>query len=264
MTEQRVERHALALALFAGLTWSSVAAADEEREPPPAPPPASASSGRMQIDVPPPPPPSPPVGARKHEGFYLRLSGGIAGIIQDRSTDGPTTVSIGQSGTMLQPAGAFELSVGGAPWLGTNLALTALGHYTGNTDVHTSTGPNLQLSGYWMGIVGVSFDHYPKPREGLHFSGTVGPAFYGASVRAGQEDLVDISSVGGGGIGLSAAFGNDWWVGPMTSLGIQARMTYAWMKGTHKVGVEPAGSTVELSEYNNTGIVGVYLTFVYQ
>jgi hypothetical protein len=169
--------------------------------------PAAAPPGAPGNDL--PPLPRPARGTHLHDGFYLRLGVGLglggALISSDSKSVGDYSFGGG--------AGAFDLWIGGTPVSGLAMgaALSGLGlaasqrSVDGNRvagDASASTG----LLGYFV-------DVFPDPERGLHFGGALGLA-------SGQAELKDNGrQFQGGGLGLQAFGGYDFWVTSQWSLG---------------------------------------------
>ena len=181
-----------------------IAQGQESAEPAPS---ASAPQkrGKMSLAVPDLPDPVERT-LRRHEGFYLRTSIGIAALRGSLSGGANASEDATTGG-----AGAnVSVLVGGAPDAGFALGVGA--QYT------------LQLSGDWDSdgagdasselntlIVGPFVDGHPDPQGSWHFGGTVGLAQ--ASIGYGS---LDDSALGVGG---GAWMGHDSWVADEWSMG---------------------------------------------
>jgi hypothetical protein len=168
-----------------------------------------------------------PVGAERHDGFYLRLALGIGGLALDRKTedelfenDPDSQSSIGGVG------GVFELSIGGTPAEGLVIAGTLLTHSVADPTVQFDGGEEVELSDPLVfALLGATVDYYPNAHGGFHFGGTLGPALAVVERPEGTGDI------GGAGIGLSALAGYDWWIGDEWSLGVLGRLSAARVRG---------------------------------
>jgi hypothetical protein len=186
-----------------------------DAEPAPAAAPAEPSShmnltgDSPTIDLSTPPPP-PPVGRtyHQHDGFYVRVSGGLGSLLSasaDVSDD-----SFSSDGLSLD----VDALVGGSPAPGFSVGGGLLA--------------SLQLSGEWeldngIGnasadltsiIIGPFADGYPAPNGGWHFGGLLGLAGVSLQQPGGSQDSSNAIGVGG-------AFwtGYDVWVAPDWSVG---------------------------------------------
>lgn len=190
--------------------------------PPPAPrapavPPSAAGSapaaGALPLPGAPgsdlPPLPRLPLGARLHDGFYLRMGLGLGfgGALVSSDSKGIDDYSFGGA------AAGFDLWLGGTPTPGLVMggALSGLGlgaskrSSAGNRvdgDVAASTG-----------MIAYFVDVFPDPERGLHFGGALGLASSQAEIKnAGRK-------FEGAGFGAQAWGGYDFWVSPQWSLG---------------------------------------------
>jgi hypothetical protein len=203
----------------------------------PAPPEASQSKaplaptplGRPLIDVhvdePPPPEPR---RVRVHDGFYLRSSVGLVTARTYVTSDQLAHPSYTVAGGGL----ALDLMVGGTPStglaLGGALSLQSFGHGGGST------------SG--LGLLGVFVDGFPMPNRGLHVGGMLG---LGAS-RTRRPGGVD--ELRGGGLGMAAWAGGDFWVADEWSMGGLLRLSGALTRDGSN-GAGPAAFDLESSSY---------------
>jgi hypothetical protein len=159
------------------------------------------------------PRPGPPVGReyRQHEGFYVRVGGGLGTLLSaDVDADGLESSS---SGVTLE----LEALVGGSPASGLTLGAGALA--------------SLQLSGDWESndiigsrsadlttiIIGPFADGHPHPRGGFHVGGLLGLASVALEAPGGG----DADALGVGGAGW---LGYDTWVAPEWSIGGSLRL----------------------------------------
>jgi hypothetical protein len=225
-------------------TWfCALSASAQDAEPAP-PPPSYGDEPVEQAppphpDLPPPPelqPSSPyapappdavPVGAERHDGFYLRVGLGIGGLALERSTDKELFERDPDSKSSIRGGGGvFELSIGGTPAEGLVIAGTLLSHSVADPTVKYDGGEEVELSDPLVfALLGGTVDWYPNAHGGFHFGGTLGVA---AAVVERSEGTADI---GGAGLGLSALAGYDWWVGDEWSLGVLGRLSGARVRG---------------------------------
>ncbi|HVJ18312.1 MAG TPA: hypothetical protein VM686_22990, partial [Polyangiaceae bacterium] len=164
-------------------------------------------------------PPPPPVRRtyHNHEGFYLRMAGGLSlgRTVLATDTAASPDYELGGGGF------ALDLLIGGSPAPG-----VAIG---GGLQFAGMTAPEIEIDGRdeevatstGHGLLGVFIDGFPDPHGGFHLGGMLGLA----SVQIEREDELDVERYEGGGVGASAWVGYDWWVGPEWSLGGMLRFT---------------------------------------
>jgi hypothetical protein len=144
-----------------------------------------------------------------HDGFYLRMAAGLGIAGAQVSSDSTSVADYSFSGG----AGAFDLWVGGTPTPGLAMgaALSGLGLSSSkrSVDGHQVSG---DVTGS-TGLLGYFVDVFPDPRRGLHFGGALGFA-------SGDAEVKDTSRhFRGGGFGLQAFGGYEFWISPEWSLG---------------------------------------------
>jgi hypothetical protein len=161
------------------------------------------------------PKPGPPVGRtyRQHEGFYVRVGGGLGTLLSASVDDGDFSTS--SSGV------TFELEglVGGSPASGISIgggvlaSLQLSGEWDAQNGVIGSQSANLTTL-----IIGPFADGYPHPRGGFHLGGLIGlasVAFDGPGGGGGRDAL---------GVGGAGWLGYDAWVAPEWSIGGELRL----------------------------------------
>jgi hypothetical protein len=166
----------------------------------------------------------PPKNRYYHDGFYLRLSTGLAYLHVSTSLAGSPA-----SSTLSGWGGAFDVMVGGTPAPGLVVGGALLSEQVfdpGTTVVGTVNGI-VAHGGGSLGflMIGPMIDAFPVPTGGFHFGGMLGLA--ANSLRSNKDNW-------SGGFGLSLWAGYMWWVSSQWSLGIKGRYTGAWT--TRKVG----------------------------
>jgi hypothetical protein len=185
------------------------AAADEPAE---ASPHINLTGNSPKIDLSTPPPPAPVEREfRRHEGFYLRIGGGLGAIGADFDQGG---LDASSGGTSLE----LEALVGAGPAPGLTiggglLASLQLGGEWEADDVVGETSADLTTF-----IIGPFADGYPHPGGGLHFGGLLGLAsvsFDGPGGGDGSDAL---------GVGGAGWVGYDVWVAPEWSIGAALRL----------------------------------------
>lgn len=182
------------------------------------PPPAGAGEPAALAPIAPPPgtpgsdlPPLPslPRGARLHDGFYLRLAVGLGlgGALVSSDSKSIGDYSFGGG------AGAFDVWIGGTPISGLAMGGVLSGLGLGSTE-RSVDGNRISgdVSGS-TGMLGYFVDVFPDPRRGLHFGGALGFASAQAEVKDSGRQFQ------GGGLGLQAWGGYDFWVTSQWSVG---------------------------------------------
>jgi hypothetical protein len=189
--------------------------------------------------------------ARRHDGFYLRLGAGLGYAVDSIKSDtvafgvAPFVVTGKVEGTATGFAGASELAAGYSladgfvlggglysVWIPSpkadNVTVTAAGFQaTGDVEFDASS----------FHLFGPFVDYYFDPQEGLHFQGGLGYAWLSAgdshyrATALGVSTDTSVPSTGGGGFGLMAGFGDEWWVSDSFSLGVLGRLTMGFMSG---------------------------------
>ncbi len=212
---------ALALVSFVpSVGWAqpaapAVEAAPDEPAPPldPAPPEESpsinltgAASPIIDLST---PEPGPPVAREfhQHEGFYVRVSGGLGSLLSANVDGGAGELSTG--GLTLN----YDLLIGGGPAPGFTIGGGVLGGVQLSGDWETTGGLSSGSGNLSTLIIGPFADGYPEPKGGWHMGGLGGLA------------RVALDTPGPGGdssaLGFGGAFwaGHDVWVGPEWSVG---------------------------------------------
>lgn len=152
--------------------------------------------------APAPPPPT-------HEGFYLRLSPGIAYGATRVQTDRVSQPDYKLSGSGL----SLDLWVGFG--LSSGLVLGPAISYWGENDGDPRIRGGAASAESGSVLLGAFVDAYPNPRRGEHFGGALALASVNAKV-SGREELKDYQGVGAGFLVFG---GYDFWIGKAWSLG---------------------------------------------
>ena len=151
---------------------------------------------------------------RLHDSFYLRmgLGLGVSGALV--SSDSKSIADYSFSGG----GGAADLWVGGTPTpglaMGAALSVLGLDSQSRRVDGNKVSGDVSSTTG----LIGFFVDGFPDPERGFHFGGALGVASGSARVANSNVKKFD-----GGGVGLEAFVGYDFWVSPQWSLGGMAR-----------------------------------------
>lgn len=206
--------------------------------PPPLPPPVPQSSAQPAappplIQVPPPPPPYPPPpyppppypraeivhgcgtpeGVYCHDGFYMRLSLGLA--YTSAWGSGPLgNASISGAGVGL--SASFGGTVARGLVVGGGLRIAdGVGRFTGGPP--DAPGNATVSVGH---ILGVLVDWFPAPTEGWHV---------GSQLGLGLTTVTDSSLRESSAFAFAGSIfgGYDWWIGPQWSLGLLMSLTTA-------------------------------------
>jgi hypothetical protein len=188
--------------------------------------------------------------ARVHDGFYLRLGGGLAYGIDSIKSDEYVVLGVSGKveGTATGLAGASELAVG---WSVADGFAVGGGLYSafifspkanGATFTTNVAGISAQASydvdfdASSFHVLGPFVDYYLNAEEGFHLQGGLGFAWLSAGdahYRTNAPIVTDVAvaSTGGSGFGLMLGAGDEWWVSDGFSLGVLARLTMGFMSG---------------------------------
>jgi hypothetical protein len=160
------------------------------------------------------PKPGPPVGRsyRQHEGFYVRVGGGIGSLLSANIDQGPNEFSSG--GVTLD----FEALVGGSPASGLSIGGGVLGSLQLSGDWESDAITGSQNADLTTLIIGPFADGYPHPRGGFHVGGLLGLATVSFDAPGGGDGT---NALGFGGAGW---LGYDAWVAPEWSIGGALRL----------------------------------------
>jgi hypothetical protein len=227
--------------LAAGAALAQTPPPAEPEPPASAEPPArinlsGSSSPTIDLSTP-PPPPRVLREYHRHEGFYLRASGGLGYLGATLDTG---VFEADSSGMGLN----FELLVGGGPAPGLSVGGGVLG--------------GLQLFGDWESdqvagstsgdlttfVIGPFVDGYPDPNGGLHIGGLIGLATASFEVPGASDGLNGI------GIGGAGWLGYDVWVAPEWSMGGALRLD-ALRASDDDVSISQLGISLMLSVVYN-------------
>lgn len=185
--------------------------------------------------------PPPDVGARVHDGFYLRVSAGFAAY-DERLDSGDLPLGGSLAGRNRGIASVSDVAIGGtvAPgWVigggifsADLLASTLRTSGSGLSGVPAELDPGLRGSSVFAPFV----DWYPNVRGGFHARGALGlatltPRVFGHPATERSEYL----AVGGG---LVLGVGYDWWVADEWSIGVMSQAVARLMIGTDDADVK--------------------------
>ncbi len=182
-------------------------------------------------------PPAAPVtprqdeGARRHDGFYLRLQLGPGYFhdAQSREREGQNAVLVSEVSGF---ATGFEVLAGGTIGngvvIGGTLAITRVANY--DRTVGSDTAETADVIGFTM--LASFVDWYPDPEVGFHVLGVLGLA--GASSKDRDWNP--------GGLAIGAGVGYDWWIADQWSIGVLGKVVVAGL------GEEPEAGDDRLAE----------------
>ncbi|MFO0569911.1 MAG: hypothetical protein U0263_29965 [Polyangiaceae bacterium] len=243
-------RRALACLIAIGLALVPHGARADTQAPPGAAPPAPGPPPAPAPGPPPPPPgpypppgvyvapypttePPPPLpppsfvqpGIHEHDGFYLRMGLGVAGMTTK------TTGTLGQTetgGDLSGGGGAIELLLGGTPAPGFVLGGGLVG-LTFPSPTYEAGGSRNQLDGAELGVsLLAGFGQlYFDPKGGGYVQALVGAAQ--ETYRYDEAGDTKEAELSGWGFGVGGGW--DFWVGEQWSLGPELRFVYAAGRG---------------------------------
>ena len=174
-----------------------------------------------------------------HDGFYLRLAGGLGGASDKlngraRTSEGP---SGSLDGTVSGFAAATEVALGYTFFRGWVLgfaidtltiprASAELADGVSSFDFTTSQSAHYALFA----------DFYPDPLRGFHVQASAGLASYIMSQGNADTPPSIAPPHAAAGFGFMLGVGNQWWVDREWTLGILPRLMLAWTEGTDEFG----------------------------
>jgi hypothetical protein len=200
--------------LIPAVAAAQTPAIEPEPEPAPATAPAEPSThmnltgDSPTIDLSTPPPPE-PVGREYHyhDGFYLRVSGGLGTFLTASADAGD--VSFDSDGLTL----SMEALIGGSPGPGFAIGGGVLADLQLSGDWELEDGVGSDSADLVSVLIGPFADGYPSPNGGWHFGGLLGLASVSFQQPGGDDGSNAI------GVGGAAWAGYDFWVAPEWSLG---------------------------------------------
>ena len=205
------------------------------------PPPGSGNPNGQYPGAPayfPPSYPPPALGAREHNGFYLRLGlgGGRLGVNfgSNRSHDLGGSVE----GGFGEGSVAFELALGGTPAPGLVIGgglyvdFTPGQPETSTLKVNGKSASPLVFDRASIALLGPFADYYFDPKLGWHAQGALGIASMGLG-KGSQADKPATGSKGMGGLGFMIGGGYEWWIAEQWSMGVLLRFTYVAVESDH-------------------------------
>ena len=166
----------------------------------------------------------PPPGSHQHDGFYMRLTGGV-GYLSAKSGDGSTSMSVSGAG----PAMTFAFGGSVTP----HLVLYGEFVATAATDPEATYAGGSQHLPYSVNLFGIGpgLAYYLEPLN-MYFSGTL--AFSQVTASNTSSNSSDSANANQDwtemGIGASFMVGKEWWVSHDWGLGVAGRLHLASMK----------------------------------
>jgi hypothetical protein len=232
--------------LVAGVALAQTPPSEGTAVEPAAPPPADpeprinlTGSASPTIDLStPPPPPRVLREYHRHEGFYLRMGGGLGYLGASLDTD--VSDEFDSSGMGLN----FELLVGGGPAPGLAIGGAVLGSVQLFGDWEADDIPGSTSGDLTTFIIGPFADGYPDPNGGWHLGGMLGLATASFDVPGGDDG---VNGIGFGGAGW---VGYDVWVAPEWSMGGALRLD-ALRATDDDVSISSLGITLAISVVYN-------------
>lgn len=169
--------------------------------------------------------------ARVHDGFYLRLGGGVGFISDAFETEEDSAVEI--SGTIQGTTFPGEIAIGGTVAPGLVLGGGLYWHYAPSPSAEEvevqaqglESELEIEFEPSQFTLIGPMVDYYFDPRRGLHLQGSVGLALFalGEGEVAGLAGF-ESEEQSGGGLGAMVGVGHEWWIADNWGLGILGRV----------------------------------------
>jgi hypothetical protein len=177
----------------------------------------------------------PDVGARTHDGFFLRLKVGIGagGTRYEERVMEPSKSNVKTRGL----SGNFELAIGGSVIenfiLHGNIVLTAM---SANKTIDGVTDSSYDRLSTGMLLLGGGGTYYFMPAN-LYVTLVVGAGVLSESRYLDDDDEAAYAEVdSGAGFGSSLSLGNEWWVGRTGEWGLGAAITGAFVTAPLRIG----------------------------
>lgn len=176
-------------------------------------------------------PPPMPLGAREHNGFYLRLGLGGSRFGTSFASNFNRELRGSVEGSFDQGGIAVEIAIGGTPApglvIGGALYLDGAIGQPSSTDVKIDgvRAGSLTFDRASLALFGPFVDYYIDPKLGFHLQGSLGLAWmaFGRATHAGSPATQDRST---GGLGFMLGGGYEWWIADQWSLGALLRFVY--------------------------------------
>ncbi len=178
------------------------------------------------------------MGAREHDGFYLRLGlgggrlGGSVGSNSSSELKGAFDGSFGRGSL------SFELNIGGTPApglvIGGGLWIDSAIGQPESTDlrVNGKSAPSLAFDRANIALLGPFVDYYFDPKLGWHLEGALGIASMAVGRGTRGSDVVTQDKTMGG-LGFMLGGGYEWWIADQWSLGALLRFLYVSTESNH-------------------------------
>jgi len=184
-------------------------------------------------------PPPIPLGAREHNGFYLRLGLGGSRFGTSFASNYNRELRGAVEGSFDQGGVAFEVAIGGTPApglvIGGALYVDGAIGQPASTDLKVEgvRGGSLTFDRASLALFGPFVDYYIDPKLGLHLQGSLGLAWmaFGTAGYSPAGPPVSSRSVtteakSSGGLGFMLGGGYEWWIADQWSLGALLRFVY--------------------------------------
>ena len=180
-------------------------------------------------------------GKYVHDGFYLRLAGGIGGSSDKlrgiaRTSDGPAGKldgSVGGFSGATQVALGFTLARGWVVGAAIDTVTVPGGSGSLSSDIGRFEFDTCQLALY-----GVLIDFYLDPLRGFHIQATGGIASYVMAQGNADDGTVIAPPHAAIGAGFSLGVGNQWWISPDWTIGVLPRFMLGWASGIDEFGAQ--------------------------
>lgn len=216
-----------------------------------------------------PPPPTEQIrpGVHLHDGFYLRMGIGIGGVTGSGEPKGADSSGASAKSDFVGVAALGELALGGAVLPGVVLGVGTYNAIVPSLTV-TAGGEDYESNGA-LESIGPFVDLYPNAMQGFHLQAAITYAVIAVSESKSKtravfngetydyvSSSVPADDYSGGGFGLMAGIGYEWWVGEQWGVGILARLQYA------SATLKPAANGPEVSA--SLIVPGALFTATYQ
>jgi hypothetical protein len=154
-----------------------------------------------------------PPDAYRHDGFYLRLSGGLSYLAFSGSGPiGDASVSDAGAGSLIAIGGTISR---GLVLAGAVQVASVRNDFKGVEDPSTGRAYRDAKATVSANTIGVLADWYPEPTGGWHVGGMIGLS----ALLLREADIADAQ---GNAVSGTVFGGYDWWIGPQWSLGLMA------------------------------------------
>lgn len=183
-------------------------------------------------------------GPETHDGFFLRLGLGPAGVIGDASLDGEHSLDVNGPGAVL------DIAIGGvvAPNLALHGTLTTFAAAEPEVDIKGIGSGTLEDTNFNVSTVGIGLTWYAMPLN-LYVSGSAIALQLSLTDRDGDQLAESDTGFGG-----QIAVGKEWWVSEEWGLGVAGVGLAGLLNGENTL-----GQRVEWT----VGSFGIYFSATY-